>query len=45
MISIFVEDHWGMRTEFHVIPSDPVRLLKQMIEETDGIPIGVCYFI
>ena len=34
-----------MRTEFHVIPSDPVRLLKQMIEETDGIPIGVCYFI
>ena len=42
MICIFVEDYWGMRVEFCVIPSDPVRSLKQMIEEMDGKPIGVC---
>jgi hypothetical protein len=43
-IQVFVEDYWGMRVEFRVTPSDPVHTLKQLIEETDGKPIGVCAF-
>ena len=39
---IFVEDDQGMRVEYHVIPGDPVHTLKQMIEEADGLLIGVC---
>ena len=41
MIHIVVEDYWGMRVGFRVIPGDPVRTLKQMIEETDGKLVGV----
>jgi len=44
MTHIFVEDYWGMRVEYHVTLGNPVRVLKQMIEETDGKPIGVCSF-
>ena len=42
MSHIFVEDDWGMRLEYHVTLSDPVHVLKQMIEETDGKLIGMC---
>jgi hypothetical protein len=41
MLQIFIEDHWGMRVEYRVTPSDPVQKLKLMIEEIDGKLIGV----
>jgi hypothetical protein len=42
MLRIFIEDYWGMRVEYWVTPSDPVRTLKKMIKEIDGKWFGVC---
>ena len=44
MTCILVEDYWGTREEYRINISDPVRTLKQMIEETAGKRISVFSF-